>query len=135
MNKQFKVGERVICTWGSNKGLEFVIKKPHDDCYICKRPKGDGTLYKYDDDKLEAIEQPIIELVEGTYHEFFQEHHGFSVASERPVTIYGKQDAKRLTDGMFLTMYFYSIDGYEPENGKLFVSRSENIVLTDELPF
>jgi hypothetical protein len=54
MNKNFKVGQKVICTFGSNKGKEFIIEAILKDSYSCSLVDGDGKYYEYNDNTLKA---------------------------------------------------------------------------------
>lgn len=37
MIEKFKSGDKVVCTWGSDKGVEFIVVKVLQDQYSCKR--------------------------------------------------------------------------------------------------
>jgi uncharacterized protein YodC (DUF2158 family) len=54
MNKKFKVGEEVVCTWGTNKGKEFKISLLlKDGSYSCRSlDDSDEKYYRYDDNSL-----------------------------------------------------------------------------------
>ena len=53
MNKNFKLGQTVVCTFGSNKGKEFIITAILKDTYSCKLVDDDGKYYEYNDRTLE----------------------------------------------------------------------------------
>lgn len=54
LNKNFKVGQEVVCTQGHNKGEKFVIVLVLADGYSCKKVgTEDGKYYHYDDMWLE----------------------------------------------------------------------------------
>lgn len=61
LNVKFKKDQRVVCTWGSNKGKEFIIEVVLKDGYSCSMVGGDEVKYEhkkyyaYDDNKLEEV--------------------------------------------------------------------------------
>ena len=56
LNVKFKVGQKVVCTWGTNKGKEFIIEVVLAKAYSCSLVGGDNSkYYEYDDNTLEAV--------------------------------------------------------------------------------
>lgn len=56
LNKNFKVGDHVICTFGTNKGKELIIELVLKDGYSCRPVVRDGKYYFYDDNTLIAMD-------------------------------------------------------------------------------
>ena len=52
---------------------------------------------------------------------------GISVVSDNLVTIIGERQTE--IEGKVVPQYVYTIDGYDPSNGKPFVSHKGNIVV------
>lgn len=56
-NSKFKVGDKVVCTWGLNRGKEFIIMLVISHGYSLKIADGsDDKYYGYHDDQLELVE-------------------------------------------------------------------------------
>ena len=53
--------------------------------------------------------------------------NGISIVSDNLVEIIGEQTV--VMDGKILEQFIYNIVGYEPKNGKPFISLKDNIVL------
>lgn len=47
LNVMYKLGDRVVCSFGSRKGLELVIELVLDNSYSCKCDE--GKYYSYND--------------------------------------------------------------------------------------
>ncbi|MCM3387289.1 hypothetical protein M3649_03970 [Ureibacillus chungkukjangi] len=56
MNRKFKLDQKVVCTFGSNKGKEFIVKLIVSDGYSCQLAnENDGKYYRYTDSTLIAV--------------------------------------------------------------------------------
>lgn len=50
--RKFNEGDTVLCTWGSNKGEEFIVRYAHNDGYVLER-EGSEKEYYYAERMLE----------------------------------------------------------------------------------
>lgn len=56
-NVLFNVGDKVVCTWGTNKGKVFIIELIMKESYSCSlADKSDNKYYEYTDSTLEKAE-------------------------------------------------------------------------------
>lgn len=53
LNVKFKVGQKVACTWGINKGLELTVASYKGNNYILKDQN--GKPYLYSDNQLKLV--------------------------------------------------------------------------------